>query len=231
MSVKKYKHRILIISIIVILLILTFIQGGSPVSDNNQSSPTPAVTTSAPNSDDSSSQNQIYETSTPDVAVPTASAEKDAITAITPTPETDNILACTISVRCDTVLQSLDSLEDGKEEIVPGNGIILNETTAVFYNGESVFNVLVRELKRNKIHLEFVNTPIYNSAYIEGIGNLYEFDCGDLSGWMYKVNGWFPNYGCSSYTLKDGDKIEWVYTCNLGKDVGGEYSPRNGNSL
>ena len=37
---------------------------------------------------------------------------------------------------------------------------------------------------------------------------------------MYKVNGWFPNYGCSSYYLKDGDVIEWVYTCDLGKDVG-----------
>ena len=57
--------------------------------------------------------------------------------------------------------------------------------------------------------------------YIEGIHNLYEFDCGDLSGWMYKVNGWFPNYGCSRYQLKQGDVIEWVYTCDLGKDVGG----------
>ena len=62
---------------------------------------------------------------------------------------------------------------------------------------------------------------MYNSAYIEGINNLYEFDCGELSGWMYKVNGWFPNYGCSRYQLKEGDVIEWVYTCDLGVDVGG----------
>jgi hypothetical protein len=33
-------------------------------------------------------------------------------------------------------------------------------------------------------------------------------------------NGWFPNYGCSKYTVQDGDVINWVYTCNLGKDVG-----------
>ena len=39
---------------------------------------------------------------------------------------------------------------------------------------------------------------------------------------MYKVNGWFPNYGCSSYYLEDGDTIVWTYTCNgLGADVGG----------
>ena len=64
-------------------------------------------------------------------------------------------------------------------------------------------------------------TPIYNSAYIEGIANLYEFDVGNESGWMFRVNDWFPNYGCSRYVLKDGDTVEWVYTCDLGKDVGG----------
>ena len=55
---------------------------------------------------------------------------------------------------------------------------------------------------------------MYGSYYIEGINNLYEFDCGNQSGWMYKVNGWFPNYGCSSYNLKDGDSIVWAFTCN-----------------
>ena len=90
-----------------------------------------------------------------------------------------------------------------------------------YYEGESVFNILQRTCKQKKIHMEFENTPIYNSAYIEGINNLYEFDCGELSGWMYKVNGWFPNYGCSRYALMPGDLVEWVYTCDLGADVGG----------
>ncbi len=66
--------------------------------------------------------------------------------------------------------------------------------------------------------MEHPFTPMYNSVYVEGIGNLYEFDCGDLSGWMYKVNEWFPNYGCSLYTLEDNDVICWVYTCDLGYD-------------
>jgi hypothetical protein len=55
---------------------------------------------------------------------------------------------------------------------------------------------------------------------IAGINNLYEFDVGELSGWMYKVNGWYPNYGCSRYQVKDGDLIEWNYTCDLGRDLG-----------
>ena len=141
----------------------------------------------------------------------------------------DNTLTCTLSVRCDTIINNLDLLDSNKVEFVPQSGVIFAETTVPFYDGESVFNVLLREMKRNKIHLEFENTPIYNSAYIEGIANLYEFDCGELSGWMYKVNGIFPNYGCSRYQLKSGDKIEFVYTCDLGNDVGGEYSARNGN--
>lgn len=41
---------------------------------------------------------------------------------------------------------------------------------------------------------------------------------------MYKVNGRFHNYGCSRYQLKDGDMVEWVYTCNLGIDVGGYFA-------
>ena len=64
---------------------------------------------------------------------------------------------------------------------------------------------------------------MYNSAYIEGIYNLYEFDVGDGSGWMYKVNDWFPNYGCSRYQVQQGDVICWVYTCDLGYDVGGGF--------
>ena len=131
----------------------------------------------------------------------------------------DKQLNCTISIRCDTILNNIDKLEEAKWQLIPQDGVILAEKSVTFYEGESVFNVLLRETRKNGIHMEYVNTPIYNSAYIEGINNLYEFDCGELSGWMYSVNGWFPNYGCSRYALKEGDRIEWVFTCNLGKDV------------
>ena len=131
---------------------------------------------------------------------------------------------CTISISCASILDNMDWLDPEKVELVPEDGWILPAETVTFYEGESVFNVLQRVCKQKKIHMEFKNTPMYNSAYIEGIHNLYEFDCGELSGWMYKVNDWFPNYGCSRYQLKEGDVIEWVYTCNLGIDVGGHYA-------
>lgn len=104
-------------------------------------------------------------------------------------------------------------------------GIILDTTTVTFSEGESVFDVLQRTCRERGIHMESSWTPIYNSAYVEGIANLYEFDVGSQSGWMYKVNGWFPNYGCSRYALQQGDEICWMYTCvGLGEDIGGGYA-------
>ena len=131
---------------------------------------------------------------------------------------------CTISISCATILNHMDWLDPEKVELVPEDGWILEPTEVTFYEGESVFNVLQRTCKQQGIHMEFENTPMYNSAYIEGIHNLYEFDCGELSGWMYKVNEWFPNYGCSRYQLKAGDVVCWEYTCDLGVDIGGFYS-------
>lgn len=132
----------------------------------------------------------------------------------------DAEMSCTLSVTCNTILDNLDNLNPEKSELIPEDGVIFAAQQVTFYEGETVFNVLLREMKKNKIHMEFVMTPLYNSNYIEGIGNLYEFDCGELSGWMYKVNGWTPNYGCSRYKLSDGDVVEWQYTCDLGRDIG-----------
>ena len=140
---------------------------------------------------------------------------------------TDVEYHCTLSIDCKTILDNMDKCDKNKRELVPEDGWILEPTEVVFFEGENVFQVLKRTCKQNGIHMEFENTPIYNSAYIEGIHNLYEFDVGELSGWMYSVNGWYPNYGCSRYALQEGDVISWVYTCDLGYDVGGHYAVGN----
>jgi len=141
-------------------------------------------------------------------------------------PEIDKNTAysCTISISCSTILNNMDLCDPEKRELVPSDGWILKPTTVTFNEGESVFDVLQRVCRENGIHMEFEFTPMYNSAYIEGINNLYEFDVGNLSGWMFSVNGWFPNYGCSRYILQDGDTVSWCYTCDLGYDVGGGYA-------
>ena len=141
-----------------------------------------------------------------------------------PEPPASKDLTCTISISCSTILNNMDKCEEAKKEWVPDNGVILRATTVTFTEGESVFDVLQRVCRDNGIQMDASWSGKYGSAYVEGIANLYEFDVGSGSGWMYKVNGWFPNYGCSGYTLSQGDVISWVYTCDLGDDVGGGYA-------
>ena len=129
--------------------------------------------------------------------------------------------ACTITIVCPTIFDNLNSLNAEKAPFVPKDGTILPSTKVTFAEGETVFDVLKRVCDAAQLQIEYSYTPLYESYYVEGINHLYEFDCGPESGWMFKVNEWFPNYGCSAYTLKDGDDIVWCYTCTgLGADVG-----------
>ena len=137
--------------------------------------------------------------------------------------EEDTQNLCTITIRCDTILNNTDKLEEAKAPYVPEDGVILPVITVEFMEGETVFDVLKRVCKASDLQIEYSWTPLYDSYYVEGINHLYEFDCGFESGWMYEVNDGFPNYGSSAYEVKPGDKIEWKYTCTgLGTDVGAE---------
>ena len=75
-----------------------------------------------------------------------------------------------------------------------------------FEEGDTVMDVL----KRTGVDIDV------SKGYVAGIDGLYEFDCGKNSGWMYRVNGKFPNYMAGKCKLHDGDKVEWLYTCVRG---------------
>lgn len=138
---------------------------------------------------------------------------------------------CTVTIVCDTILNNLDALDKEKAPYVPKDGVILPKTRVSFARGDSAFVVLQRVSTAADIQLESSWTPMYGSSYVEGINHLYEFDCGKESGWMYKVNGRFPNYGCSAYAVENGDDIVWCYTCNgYGKDVGSTWMAAEGGA-
>lgn len=128
-----------------------------------------------------------------------------------------------ISIECTTVLDNYSALDSSLKntKYIPEDGIILNLTKTYAFENESVLDVLKRVTRENNIQLEYTQSP--NDSYVEGINYLYEFSCGELSGWMYKVNGRFASMGCDAYKLSPNDKIEWVYTCNLGEDVGDKF--------
>jgi len=135
--------------------------------------------------------------------------------------------SCKISINCETVFDNFEKLSKGKDEIIPEDGFLLPVTEVPLLDGETAFDVLLRVTKEMGIHMEHTKTPVYKNSYIEGINNLYEFDCGELSGWMYKVNGVYPNYGSSSYAMDDGDDLVWVFTCDLGRDIGADWKSQN----
>lgn len=134
----------------------------------------------------------------------------------------DGALTCTLEVRCDVLLENPEVLPKEKIGLVPKDGILLPSVEVTFTAGESAFDVLRRVLREEKIHFEYVDASAYDTVYIEGIGNIYEYDCGSLSGWMYSVNDVFPGLGCSSYILADGDAVSFRYTCDMGEDLGAE---------
>ncbi|MBQ9750343.1 MAG: DUF4430 domain-containing protein, partial [Clostridia bacterium] len=115
----------------------------------------------------------------------------------------------TLTIRCDTVA--------GRAEHIPENGIILDVTEFAIAEGDSVYTILTEAARKHKLQLENDGDGTY--VYISGINYLYEFDYGDLSGWVYEVNGERPSVGAGEYKLKDGDVIEWHYTVNLGEDL------------
>ena len=107
----------------------------------------------------------------------------------------------------------MDKLNPDKLDIVPKDGVILSTQRVAIQEGDSVFDVLLRETKSRGIQMEFVNTPAFNTNYVRGIYNIYEKDCGTTSGWMYTVNGKRPVVGSSTYKLKSGDAVQWIFTC------------------
>lgn len=144
-------------------------------------------------------------------------------TANVPDTNGDGKLTCTLEIRCDVLLDNMDQMTKEKAALVPENGVLLETVEVEFTDGNSVFDVFRKILREENIHFEYVDASAYDSVYIEGIGNIYEYDCGPQSGWMYSVNGIYPGLGCSAYTLADGDVIVFHYTCNLGADLGADY--------
>lgn len=130
--------------------------------------------------------------------------------------------SCTVEIRCDAVMDESAGLVQSKRAYLPADGVILAARPVALETGDTAFDVLRRVCEAESIALEFSFTPLYGSYYVEGIGNLYEFDGGEQSGWVYAVNGVQSGQASSSQPLSDGDAVVWHYSREgLGADVGG----------
>lgn len=188
---------------------ITSVASTSSTADVSKPTEKP-VFTSAPTSSASPAYSKV-----------TTTSNTSSVISTTPKPDKpikkyDN--TCTFVIECKTILDNKDKLKKGLEKYVPDDAVIFSGTVG-FDSGESVYDILRRICDENSIQMEASYTPAFSSYYVEGINNLYEFDCGQGSGWMYSVNGVFPNYGCSSYKPTSNDEIAFRYTCELGYDL------------
>ena len=221
---KKNKSKVIVPLIIVAILAAAFFFGGDAADTRDQTlqtpqtaapTPEPSGTAQTPAPDGHELENGMLidkETGKDAYLSDPVPSDKPAPAEPQETEKGDAAYSCTISISCADVLDNIELCEPETAAVIPKDGWILRPVTVTFTEGESVFDVLQRVCRENKIHMEFNTAAGYNSAYIEGIGNLYEFDAGELSGWLYSVNGWYPNYGCSRYQLKNGDTVCWVYS-------------------
>lgn len=131
------------------------------------------------------------------------------------TQTTSSEINCSITIECKSILDNMDDLKKGHESYVPKNGIMLENYKTTLKSKSTVYDLLKKACKDKGITYTAEDT-LY-SVYIVGINNIDEFDCGKQSGWMYNVNGSFPNVSVDSKKLKDGDKVVFTYTCSYKK--------------
>jgi len=127
-----------------------------------------------------------------------------------PVSKENRIGSVTLEIMCDTVAQS------GQKHI-PTNGVILKKTSFDIGENETVYDVLLQAAKAYSIPIQ--TTGARGMIYLSGIANVSEYDFGDLSGWIYFVNGESYSESCDGYVVSNGDEILWRYTCELGNDL------------
>ncbi|GKV57384.1 hypothetical protein NCCP2222_33310 [Sporosarcina sp. NCCP-2222] len=108
--------------------------------------------------------------------------------------------------------------------VISSSEVPLPPTEMEIEEGDTVLDALIAITKKHKVQMDYRGGQ-GATAYIEGIANVYEFDRGQGSGWMYRVNGIFPDRGAGVIKLQDGDRVEWLYTTNLGVDLNADLKP------
>lgn len=219
-----------VVSILSVILLLLFTACGTELPDSGSSSPLESgastsqqESTPEPESSSSTQEQSSAESSSGGTSAPAggqgqgggagASAAAPSSSSAPAAPEEkQEEPTFTLSISCSTALAS-GQLQDNIRKVLPADGMLLKAESISFTAGENAFDVFTRECRRRRIAVASTG------SYVQSIGGLAEKACGDLSGWMCRVNGVFVDRSLKEYTLQDGDRVEWLYTCNLGKDL------------
>lgn len=132
----------------------------------------------------------------------------------------------TVLAECSTVLSHMDIIDPAVNppEVVPEDGVIIARCEVSLPEGATAFDALAAAARKQRVRVDYTGSAY--GTYVRGIGYVTEFGFGELSGWMYTVNGKFPDVSVSDRVLESGDVVEFRYTCDLGRDVGDDYYDR-----
>ena len=119
---------------------------------------------------------------------------------------------CSIEIDCGYIWNHEEDLLESKVEFVPQDGMILAETEVTVEQGDTAFDLLEEICDEQDIHLDAEDGSW--GKYVKGIGQIYGGDCGEMSGWMFKINGEYADVGSEVYELAEGDLISWVFICD-----------------
>ena len=138
---------------------------------------------------------------------------------------------CTVSISCATILDQHGPVQsESKVDLVPADGC-----DPAAYRGGLLPRARAPSTCSsgcagdNGIHLESEIYPrVQQRLYPGHPQSSTSSTWASCQAGCTAVNDWFPNYGCSLYQVQDGDVIRWVYTCDLGADVGGGQAAGDG---
>lgn len=120
---------------------------------------------------------------------------------------------CTLSIDCTEAVDHPELLDAETLEILPEDGMMLDGVEVGFSDGQTAWDAFLSAAQDAKLQYESEGTG--ESAYLTGIGNLYTGDAGDMSGWVFEVNGASPDVGCGQFTLEDGDEVVFRYVVDF----------------
>lgn len=122
-------------------------------------------------------------------------------------------ICVSVCAECSAALEHIDSIDErvNSADVIPENGIVIERCEVWLSEGDTAYDALTQAAREQRVRVDASET-LYG-AYVSAIGHISEFGFGEMSGWLYCVNGEYPEVSCGSYTLSQGDVVEFHYSC------------------
>lgn len=129
-------------------------------------------------------------------------------------PESD--ITVTVLAECAAALDNMESIDErvNTADVIPADGVVIAYCEVSLPEDATAYEALTLAARQQKVRVDGSGT-VYG-VYVSAIGHIAEFGFGDMSGWLYSVNGDYPEVSCGEYRLHDGDAVEFHYTCGYG---------------